>query len=189
MRRRLSRKRERWRVSIRCQSSRPNWISFRAAPSFGPGPSRNQRGDDYECCQKGLLAAFIFLFMAGGCKRATKQPGVTGGQVKGNGIHMTGPGKCDVDQRDMTLRLNTDEVSWSSDRHPYKVLFQPTPPGTNPSPGTPFIGSNGKPIYEFTIPASGTARSGVPVVTGYFQYSINDDHGECNTDPGLNIQS
>ena len=139
---------------------------------------------------KAISIAFVVLFLAAGCQRS--RPSVTSQRVLPNGIYTVTPGVCDVDYPSMNLKKKIHEARWDSiDGQQYTVIFQPTPPGTNPGPGTPFVDNNNQPKFKFAVPATGGVKSGVPVVEGYFEYSINDSSGkECKNakDPGVNVK-
>jgi hypothetical protein len=127
-----------------------------------------------------------------GCQRTPTKS--NSHRVLPNGIYTVKTGVCDVDNPSMNLRKSMlHEVRWDSiDAQQYTVIFQTTPPGPNPGPGTPFVDSNNNPVFRFAVPASGGIRSGVPGSSmGYFEYSINDSGGkECKNakDPGLNVK-
>jgi len=139
---------------------------------------------------KAISIPLVITLLAAGCQRTPQKS--YSRRVLPNGIYMTSAGACDVDYPSMNLRKNIHEARWDSiDGRQYTVVFQATPPGPNPSPGTPFVDNNNHPIFKFTVPVSGGIKSGVPVVEGYFEYSINDSSGkECKNakDPGMNVK-
>jgi hypothetical protein len=144
-----------------------------------------------ECCRAASIA--LVLLISGGCQQQRGgTPTDSLNRVLPIGIYMVATG-CDVDYPTVNLRrLLKHRVSWqSADGQQYVVIFQPNPPGSNPKPGTPFVDSNNQPVFKFAVPANGDVKSGVPVVDGYFEYSINDSSGkECKDakDPGVSVK-
>jgi hypothetical protein len=140
-------------------------------------------------CHKTMSAALALLLVAAGCHR---QPNVTppgSNRVLPNGIYMVATG-CDVDYPTVNLRRSLNhQVSWqSADGQQYAVVFQPA---LNPKPGTPFVDNHNQPVFSFTVPPNGHVNSSVPIIDGYFAYSVNDSNGkECKnaTDPGVSIK-
>ena|ERR1700758_4680571 len=128
--------------------------------------------------QKTFVVVLPLLLVAAGCRRSA-QPTVAHHRLP-NGIYKTRAG-CDVNYPSVNLRMSMqEEVEWQSADQQYTVVFQTSP----------FIDSN-HPSQSFTVLANGAVDSGVPVVTGYFEYSIKDSTGnECKSakDPGVNVK-
>jgi hypothetical protein len=174
------------RERLFCLTRSRNVLSLRPARA-----ARLSTLSDMKVKHTGILAALaISLLATSACERKVTSDTAVG-RVLEVQISLISPGQCDVDYPLVNLRRNlSHRLKWISDDGQYTILFQQTPPGPNPGPGTPFQDSHGNPQYSFTVPAGGDVKTGIPVVYGNFVYTINDaNNRECkNADPGVNIK-